>query len=222
MSGLPADRVADAWASADGVRRLLAPQGGVLGAAGVLLDQPGLKGAGVGLVAHDKGARIVVRSELDPKAQAPADVQAVRADAAGADAQGRARLPGRERALHRDQPRARRRRAADRRPGRAAARAGRQLDQQSGRPADAGGARGAAAARSRSRSPPPSRRPSLTVVAHAKKDTAGRSPQLEVADRAAARQERALPGRRASAGTRLGVLKAGPITIVYAVSTTGW
>ena len=35
----------------------------------MLLDQPGLKGAGVGLVAHDKGARLVVRSELDPKAR---------------------------------------------------------------------------------------------------------------------------------------------------------
>jgi hypothetical protein len=67
MSGLPADRVADGWASRDGVRRLLAPQGGLLGAAGVLLDQPALKGAGVALVAHDKGARLVVRSELDPK-----------------------------------------------------------------------------------------------------------------------------------------------------------
>src|SRR3954454_9353317 len=71
MAGLPADRVADAWASADGVRRLLAPQGGVLGAAGVLLDQPGLKGAGIGLVAHAKSARIVVRSELDPKVKRP-------------------------------------------------------------------------------------------------------------------------------------------------------
>jgi hypothetical protein len=75
MAGLPADRVADAWASADGVRRLLAPQGGVLGAAGVLLDQPGLKGAGVGLVAHGKGARLVVRSELDPKVKRPQTFQ---------------------------------------------------------------------------------------------------------------------------------------------------
>jgi len=71
MGELPADRVADAWASADGVRRLLAPQGGVLGAAGVLLDQPGLKGAGIGLVAHEKSARIVVRSELDPDTKRP-------------------------------------------------------------------------------------------------------------------------------------------------------
>jgi hypothetical protein len=67
MRGLPGDRVVDAWASRDGVRRLLAPQGGLLGAAGVLLDQPALKGAGIGLVAHDTSARLVVRSELDPK-----------------------------------------------------------------------------------------------------------------------------------------------------------
>jgi hypothetical protein len=59
--------VADAWASRDGVRRLLAPQGGLLGAAGVLLDQPALKGTGIGLVANDTSARLVVRSELDPK-----------------------------------------------------------------------------------------------------------------------------------------------------------
>jgi Protein of unknown function (DUF3352) len=66
MSALPADRVADAWASADGVRRLLAPQGGLLGAAGVLLDQPALKAAAMALVARDKSARVIVRSELDP------------------------------------------------------------------------------------------------------------------------------------------------------------
>ncbi len=63
-SGLPAGRVADAWASRAGVRRLLEPQGGLLGAAGALLDQPGLKGAAVGLEGHGRSARLVVRSEL--------------------------------------------------------------------------------------------------------------------------------------------------------------
>jgi hypothetical protein len=67
LGELPADRVADGWASQDGVRRLLAPQGGVLGAAGVLFDQPGLKGAGFALSAQDRGARLVVRSVLDPR-----------------------------------------------------------------------------------------------------------------------------------------------------------
>ena len=39
--GLPRAACVDAWASPDGVRRLLAPQGGVLGTLGPLLDQPG-------------------------------------------------------------------------------------------------------------------------------------------------------------------------------------
>ncbi|WP_187368785.1 hypothetical protein [Baekduia soli] len=63
---LPADRAADGWVSADGVRRLLAPQGGLLGVAGVLLNQPGLTGAGFALSATRDGARIVVRSLRDP------------------------------------------------------------------------------------------------------------------------------------------------------------
>jgi hypothetical protein len=67
LARLPEDRVADGWASRDGVRRLLAPQGGVLGAAGVLFDQPALKGAGFALSATDRGAKLVVRSVLDPK-----------------------------------------------------------------------------------------------------------------------------------------------------------
>jgi hypothetical protein len=63
---LPEDRVADGWASQAGVRRLLAPQGGVLGAVGVLFDQPTLKGAGFALTAEDREARLVVHSVLDP------------------------------------------------------------------------------------------------------------------------------------------------------------
>jgi hypothetical protein len=70
--GLPAGRVLDAWASRDGVRRLLAPQGGLLGAAGVLLDQPGLRGTAVALTAQGFGARITVRSELERSAARPA------------------------------------------------------------------------------------------------------------------------------------------------------
>lgn len=63
---LPADRVADAWASADGVRRLLTPQGGLLGAAGVLLDQPALRGTALAVTAEDRRVRVTVRSELQP------------------------------------------------------------------------------------------------------------------------------------------------------------
>lgn len=62
---LPAGRVLDAWATAAGVRRLLAPQGGVIGAAGTLLDQPGLRGAALAVTAEDGGARVTIKSLLD-------------------------------------------------------------------------------------------------------------------------------------------------------------
>jgi hypothetical protein len=62
---LPVDRVADGWVSRDGVQRLLAPQGGLLGAVGILFDQPALRGAGFGLSATPDGARLVVRSLRD-------------------------------------------------------------------------------------------------------------------------------------------------------------
>jgi hypothetical protein len=68
---LPRDRVADGWLSADGIRRLLAPQGGLLGAAGVLFDQAALKGAAFGVSAHDDQIRIDAQSQLDPKLKAP-------------------------------------------------------------------------------------------------------------------------------------------------------
>jgi hypothetical protein len=64
---LPADRVADGWLSADGIRRLLAPQGGLLGAAGTLVDQATLKGAAFGLSAAGDRAELTVKSQLDPK-----------------------------------------------------------------------------------------------------------------------------------------------------------
>ena len=64
---LPADRVADGWVSSDGVRRLLVPQGGLLGVAGVLFDRPALRGAGFAVTATDAGARVDVRSLQDPK-----------------------------------------------------------------------------------------------------------------------------------------------------------
>lgn len=67
LARLPEDRVADGWVSQDGVRRLLAPQGGLLGAAGVLLDQPALEGAAFGLTAEGGDrARLTVASQLDP------------------------------------------------------------------------------------------------------------------------------------------------------------
>jgi hypothetical protein len=64
---LPDDRVADGWLSAAGIRRLLAPQGGLLGAAGVLFDQVALKGAAFGVSAKGDQIRLSVHSQLDPK-----------------------------------------------------------------------------------------------------------------------------------------------------------
>jgi hypothetical protein len=66
VAQLPADRVVDGWVSQAGVRRLLAPQGGLLGAIGVLFDQPALRGAAFALEPKGDGAHIVVRSVLDP------------------------------------------------------------------------------------------------------------------------------------------------------------
>jgi hypothetical protein len=63
---LPAGRVVDGWLSADGVRRLLAPQGGLLGAVGTLFDQATLKGAAFGLTGAGDRAKLTVASQLDP------------------------------------------------------------------------------------------------------------------------------------------------------------
>jgi hypothetical protein len=72
LAKLPRDRVVDGWLSADGVRRLLAPQGGLLGAAGVLFDQATLKGAAFGLSAAGDQVDVTVTSQLDPKLKAAA------------------------------------------------------------------------------------------------------------------------------------------------------
>lgn len=65
-AGEPADRVLDAYASVAGVRRLLAPQGGIVGALGVLLYQPALTGTAISLSAGDRALRVRVHSALDP------------------------------------------------------------------------------------------------------------------------------------------------------------
>jgi Protein of unknown function (DUF3352) len=64
---LPDDRVADLYASPDGVSRLLASQGGAIGAAGALIDHPALQGAAISLAAKKDGAQVIVHSVLDPK-----------------------------------------------------------------------------------------------------------------------------------------------------------
>jgi hypothetical protein len=73
LARLPTGRVADAWVSKAGVQRLLAPQGGLLGAAGTLLDQPGLKATAAALTSSAGGARLMLRSLRDPKAVTAAD-----------------------------------------------------------------------------------------------------------------------------------------------------
>lgn len=59
---LPGDRVADAYVTADGLRRLLAPAGGALGLAGTLLDRPSLKATALSVSPGDPGARVQVDS----------------------------------------------------------------------------------------------------------------------------------------------------------------
>jgi hypothetical protein len=63
----PAGRVLDAYASVAGVRRLLAPQGGIVGALGDLLYQPALQGVTIAVSPTAGGARIDVDSALDPQ-----------------------------------------------------------------------------------------------------------------------------------------------------------
>jgi hypothetical protein len=215
MAGLPADRVADAWASADGVRRLLAPQGGVLGAAGVLLDQPGLKGAGLGLVAHDKGARIVVRSELDPKvkrAQTFKPFEPALQQQVPKGVLGYLGVSGLSTALNRVLAAAGPQTAG---LGALLSRAGRQLDQQSGGrlTREVLAALQGEVAVTLTPSVPA---PVLTVVAHARNDTGRTLAQLETPIARLLGKSARFQGTSV-AGKRVRLLKAGPISIAYAV-----
>jgi hypothetical protein len=60
-AGRPPERSLDAYASAAGVRQVLAPRDGLLGALGALLDRPGLTAAGASLTAEERGLRARVR-----------------------------------------------------------------------------------------------------------------------------------------------------------------
>jgi hypothetical protein len=64
--GLPDGRLLDAFVSRDGVRRLLAPQGGALGLASSLVDQPALAGVGGAVGASGDQAKLTVNTVLDP------------------------------------------------------------------------------------------------------------------------------------------------------------
>ncbi len=63
----PAPRVLDAYASADGVRRALAPSPGLLGDIGYLLDQPALRATAISVSAAGSGLQVDVRSSLVPR-----------------------------------------------------------------------------------------------------------------------------------------------------------
>jgi hypothetical protein len=65
-AGEPNDRFLDVYLSADGVRRVLAAQGGLLGAVGVLLYQPSLTGTTLAVSATSAGLRVRVHGALDP------------------------------------------------------------------------------------------------------------------------------------------------------------
>lgn len=71
-AGAPEERVAEVYATVDGVRRLLAPQPGLLGLAGALLDQRGLRGTSLALTAGEDRARVRVHAVLDPRQRTPA------------------------------------------------------------------------------------------------------------------------------------------------------
>src|SRR5437660_1400379 len=73
-AGEPADRVLDAYASPVGLRRLLAPRGGVIAAIGALLYQPALSAVAVSLSPATGGANVRVRSAFDPNVQPTASV----------------------------------------------------------------------------------------------------------------------------------------------------
>jgi hypothetical protein len=59
--GRPDDRSLDAYASAAGVREVLASRDGLLGTLGALLDRPGLTAAGASVSAEERGLRARVR-----------------------------------------------------------------------------------------------------------------------------------------------------------------
>jgi Protein of unknown function (DUF3352) len=70
----PADRVLDAYASAEGIRRAVTPRPGVLGDLGQLLDQPALSAVALSVSASGVGLRMEIHSSLVPElAQARGD-----------------------------------------------------------------------------------------------------------------------------------------------------
>jgi hypothetical protein len=95
----PQERALDLYATVDGVRRLLAPQSGLLGLAGALLDQPGLRATGLSLSAGEHDARVRIETVLDARGRTrPATFEPTLTSAVPADAIAYLGFPGLERA----------------------------------------------------------------------------------------------------------------------------
>ncbi|HEV2062886.1 MAG TPA: DUF3352 domain-containing protein, partial [Solirubrobacteraceae bacterium] len=70
IDGLPDERVLTAYASAAGLRRLLAPQGDIVGGLSAMLDQPALQGVALAAApSGDDELRLTVHSALDAGVQ---------------------------------------------------------------------------------------------------------------------------------------------------------
>jgi hypothetical protein len=67
----PEGRVVDFYATADGLRRLLIPQGDVIGTLSVLLDQPALQAVSLSAEPADEGVKVTTRSALDRRRSRP-------------------------------------------------------------------------------------------------------------------------------------------------------
>ena len=69
IAELPEGRAGDAFITAAGLRRLLVPQGDVIGSLAVMLEQPGLRAVGLSAEAQDEGLKVTARTLLDPEQQ---------------------------------------------------------------------------------------------------------------------------------------------------------
>jgi len=68
-AGEPPGRVLDAYLPVAGVRRLVEPRGGVIGAIAAMIDRPALEGTAIALSADSSGAGIWIHGSLRPSAR---------------------------------------------------------------------------------------------------------------------------------------------------------
>ncbi|WP_026912476.1 hypothetical protein [Patulibacter minatonensis] len=71
VDGLPRNRLATAWLSPDGVRRVLATRGRGAATIAAALDRPVLGGIAIGATPTGDGARLVVRTDTAPNGSRP-------------------------------------------------------------------------------------------------------------------------------------------------------